>query len=98
MASLGAGLLGGAATGAASGGLASGLTGGLANGSINGLTGLGNALQGIQSIGKMFGTGDSGAGQNAGGQLAQPQFGSNSGDALANYVASLLNNGKGGVR
>ncbi|MEN5279019.1 hypothetical protein ABE527_18995 [Brucella sp. TWI432] len=97
MVSLGMGLLGGAATGAASSGLAGGLTSGLANGSINGLTGFGKAMQDVQGIGKMLGAGGGGGGGAApgmSGQSAQPQYGSNSGDALAGYVLQLLNNGK----
>jgi len=95
MANFGAALMGGAATGAASGGLTGGLTGGLANGSINGLTGFGKALEGVQGIGKMLGAGGGGGGApGMEGQNGQPQYGSNSGDALAGYVMQLLNQGK----
>lgn len=94
MANLGAGLLGGAATGAASGGLVTGLTSGLANGSINGLTGFSKALEGLEGLGKMLGAGGGESGAPAADQSGQPQYGSNSGDALADYVVSLLNNGK----
>ena len=88
MANLGMGMLGGAATGAATGGL----SGGLASGAINGLTDFGSKLQGLQ---KVLGGGQGGDGMPAApAQGGQPQYGSNSGDALGAYVMQLLNNGK----
>lgn len=88
MANLGMGMLGSAATGAASGGLSSGL----ASGAINGLTDFGSKLQGLQ---KAFGGGQGGGGMpSTPAQGGQPQYGSNSGDALGAYVMQLLNNGK----
>lgn len=87
MANIGMGMLGGAATGAT----ANGLTGGLASGAINGLTDFGKQLQNLQSA---FGGGQGGGGQPQPMQSAQPQYGSNSGDALNAYVMQLLNNGR----
>ncbi|MGU3399222.1 hypothetical protein ACLBWS_05685 [Brucellaceae bacterium D45D] len=93
MVSLGAGLLGGAAGSAATGAASGGLASGLANGSVNGLTGMGNAMQGIQGIGRMLGSGG-GAGPMVQGQDEQPKYGNPAHDALTNYITALLNNGR----
>ena len=87
MANIGMGMLGGAATGAATNGLSSGL----ASGAINGLTDFGNSLQGLQ---KAFGGGQGGGMPSAPDQSGQPQYGNNSGNALAGYVMQLLNQGR----